>query len=122
MDAKLRKLKKRKRADDYDEEDFEDDTGTATSTKGGKNSKRNKNGAPSSSSTDRPVGMSGIRFRNKQRTLVFSSRGTNAQFRHLMLDFHALLPHHKKESKMDIKKDLRAINEICDIKGCGGFK
>ena len=123
MDAKLRKLKKRKRAEDYDEEDLDDDDRIGSRPKGGKRAgKDSKKAGPSSAGAQgnrQTRGMSGIRFRNKQRTLVFSSRGTNAQFRHLMLDLHALLPHHKKESKMDIKKELRAINEICDIKGCG---
>jgi len=34
---------------------------------------------------------------NKQRTLIFCSRGINAQGRYLMIDINNLLPHSKKE-------------------------
>jgi ribosome biogenesis protein BRX1 len=54
----------------------------------------------------------------KHRVLVFGTRGTTARFRHLMSDVRALLPHHKKESKLDAKDSLSAVNEIADALSC----
>lgn len=39
-------------------------------------------------------------YSNKQRILVFGSRGMTARYRHLMEDVRALMPHHKPESKV----------------------
>jgi ribosome biogenesis protein BRX1 len=47
------------------------------------------------------------RWLNKQRTLVVPSRGITERHRHLMLDIINLLPHHKKEAKIE-KKDIPA--------------
>lgn len=55
---------------------------------------------------------------NKQRVLVFCSRGVTARSRHLLEDIRKLLPHHKKEVKLDSKDDLRNVNEIAEIKTC----
>lgn len=55
---------------------------------------------------------------NKQRTLVFTSRGITDRSRHLMNDLRDLLPHSKKEPKLDEKRNLLLINEICDMKNC----
>ena len=68
--------------------------------------------APSSSS------MGDGLYTNKQRVLVFSSRGPTAQFRHLLDDVRNMLPHHKKEVKLDARENLQCINEICEIKSC----
>ncbi len=38
--------------------------------------------------------------------------------RHLMEDVIALLPHSKKESKLDTKSDRGVINEVADLKNC----
>jgi len=46
------------------------------------------------------------------------SRGIIARFRHLCNDLQALLPHSRKESKFGQEKDLRVINEICEMKHC----
>jgi len=35
-----------------------------------------------------------------------------------MEDFVSLMPHCKKDSKLDTKKDLRGINDLADLKGC----
>jgi len=58
------------------------------------------------------------RWRNKQRTLVFASRGVTAQFRHLVEDIKKLLPHHKAEPKFEKRDKLHEINEICELKSC----
>ena len=60
-------------------------------------------------------------YRNKQRCLVLASRGITVRHRHLLEDLRSLLPHHKKDVKLDAKKsDLRVINELCEIKSCNG--
>lgn len=55
---------------------------------------------------------------NKQRVLVFCSRGVTARSRHLLEDLRKLIPHHKKEVKLDTKDDLKSVNEIAEIKSC----
>jgi len=58
------------------------------------------------------------RWRNKQRTLVFCSRGVTSRFRHLCEDIRKLLPHHKTEPKFDKSSNLHDINEVCELKSC----
>lgn len=64
--------------------------------------------------------LSDGKYRNKQRCLTVSSRGVPARFRHLMEDLRTLMPHHKKESKLDPGVDgvAQAINDIAEIRGC----
>ncbi|KAI9189484.1 Ribosome biogenesis protein brx1 [Blastocladiella emersonii ATCC 22665] len=59
-----------------------------------------------------------ITQRVKQRVLVCSSRGTNQRQRHLMTDLIALLPHSKKENKLDQKKNLSTLNEVAELTNC----
>ena len=56
--------------------------------------------------------------RLKERVLVLCTRGTAARYRHLMLDLIQLLPHSKKESKLDVKRDFRIVADIAEIKSC----
>jgi ribosome biogenesis protein BRX1 len=58
------------------------------------------------------------RWRNKQRTLVFSSRGISHRFKHLMNDVREMLPHSKAEPKFEKKQSIQEINEICELKSC----
>mmetsp|Transcript_44221 Transcript_44221/g.117160 ORF Transcript_44221/g.117160 Transcript_44221/m.117160 type:complete len:347 (-) Transcript_44221:151-1191(-) len=58
------------------------------------------------------------RWRNKQRTLVFTSRGVTSQHRHLCVDIQKLLPHHKADSKWEKKERFQNINEACELKSC----
>ncbi|KAL8596650.1 Ribosome biogenesis protein BRX1 [Nucella lapillus] len=58
------------------------------------------------------------KWTNKQRVLIFSSRGINYRSRHLMQDLRKLMAHSKQESKMDRKDQLSVINEICEMKNC----
>uniref|UniRef100_K3X086 Brix domain-containing protein n=1 Tax=Globisporangium ultimum (strain ATCC 200006 / CBS 805.95 / DAOM BR144) TaxID=431595 RepID=K3X086_GLOUD len=60
----------------------------------------------------------GSGFINRQRVLVFSSRGITTRYRHLLDDFRKLLPHHKRDVKLDAKDTLHVVNEIAEIKGC----
>ncbi|XP_038600230.1 ribosome biogenesis protein BRX1 homolog [Tachyglossus aculeatus] len=63
-----------------------------------------------------PVSMG--KWKNKERVLVFSSRGINFRTRHLMQDLRTLMPHSKADTKMDRKDKLFVINEVCEIKNC----
>uniref|UniRef100_A0A8C7QDF3 Ribosome biogenesis protein BRX1 homolog n=1 Tax=Oncorhynchus mykiss TaxID=8022 RepID=A0A8C7QDF3_ONCMY len=63
-----------------------------------------------------PVSMG--KWRNKERVLVFSSRGINFRTRHLMQDLRTMMPHSKADTKMDRKDKLFVINEVCEIKNC----
>mmetsp|Transcript_36255 Transcript_36255/g.144969 ORF Transcript_36255/g.144969 Transcript_36255/m.144969 type:complete len:280 (-) Transcript_36255:1986-2825(-) len=54
----------------------------------------------------------------RNRVLVLSTRGVTARFRHLMEDLRKLLPHGKKESKLDTKDRLSSANEICELRNC----
>ncbi|KAI0672722.1 Brix-domain-containing protein [Trametes maxima] len=56
--------------------------------------------------------------RNKQRVLMLSSRGINHRMRHLMNDLEALLPHVKKDSKLDSKNHLNLLPELADLNNC----
>ncbi|GJJ12530.1 hypothetical protein Clacol_006773 [Clathrus columnatus] len=56
--------------------------------------------------------------RNKQRVLMLSSRGITQRMRHLMNDLETLLPHVKKDSKLDSKSELRLIPELADLNNC----
>jgi ribosome biogenesis protein BRX1 len=60
------------------------------------------------------------RYRNKQRCLALCSRGVTARYRHLLEDLRTLMPHHKKESKLDPGPEGsgRAINDILQIRSC----
>jgi len=57
-------------------------------------------------------------WKNRQRVLVFGSRGISFRGRHFMENLRRLLPHAKKESKMDKRDTMSAINEICEMKNC----
>lgn len=62
-----------------------------------------------------------IRSETKRRCLVLCSRGVTARYRHLLEDIRNLLPHHKKDAKLDVGKAGyvgRAVNEIAELKSC----
>ncbi|CAL8279121.1 unnamed protein product [Merluccius merluccius] len=63
-----------------------------------------------------PVSMG--KWKNKERVLIFSSRGVNFRTRHLMQDLRTMMPHSKADTKMDRKDKLFVINEVCEIKNC----
>ncbi|KAM9307186.1 ribosome biogenesis protein BRX1 homolog [Pholidichthys leucotaenia] len=63
-----------------------------------------------------PVSMG--KWTNKERVLIFSSRGINYRTRHLMLDLRTMMPHSKADTKMDRKDKLFVINEVCEMKNC----
>jgi len=55
---------------------------------------------------------------NKTRLLIFSSRGVTFRARHLLTDLHNMMPHSKRDSKMDRKDQMSVIDEICQMKNC----
>ncbi|OCU02612.1 ribosome biogenesis protein BRX1 homolog [Xenopus laevis] len=65
-----------------------------------------------------PPPVSEGKWKNKERVLVFSSRGINFRTRHLMQDLKTLMPHSKAETKMDRKDKLFVVNEVCEMKNC----
>ncbi|KAI0225494.1 hypothetical protein LSAT2_023740 [Lamellibrachia satsuma] len=67
--------------------------------------------------SDEPV-IKKAKWTNKERVLVFSSRGISYRDRHLMNDLRAMMPHSKSDSKMDRKDQLFIVNEICEMKNC----
>ncbi|KAL4003893.1 Brix domain family protein [Acanthocheilonema viteae] len=58
------------------------------------------------------------KWRNRERVLIFCSRGASYRMRHLMKDFLNLMPHSKSDNKLDKKKSLVLINEIAEIANC----
>ncbi|KAF9484655.1 ribosome biogenesis protein BRX1 [Pholiota conissans] len=64
------------------------------------------------------VGLSEKKKKNKQRVLLLSSRGVTQRMRHLMMDLEALLPHVKKDSKLDSKSQLHLLPELADLNNC----
>lgn len=76
--------------------------------------------------------------KNKQRVLVLTSRGVTYRFvysfhfdsrenrvltistrhRHLLKDVVAMLPHSRKDAKLDTKSKLYHLNEIADLYNC----
>uniref|UniRef100_A0A4W4GC89 Ribosome biogenesis protein BRX1 homolog n=1 Tax=Electrophorus electricus TaxID=8005 RepID=A0A4W4GC89_ELEEL len=67
-------------------------------------------------SVPRPVSQG--KWKNKERVLIFSSRGINFRTRHLMQDLRTMMPHAKADTKMDRKDKLFVVNEVCEIKNC----
>ncbi|KAL6199194.1 hypothetical protein ACLB2K_028980 [Fragaria x ananassa] len=77
---------------------------------GWKDKKNNDRATPTESS---PV------FRNKEKVLVTCSRRINYRYRHLMLNVVDLLPHCKKDNKVESKSSKGAtLNELVELKSC----
>jgi ribosome biogenesis protein BRX1 len=57
-------------------------------------------------------------FKNKEKVLVLCTRGVSSRARHLMADLQSLLPHSKRDRKLDTKRDLAAVSEVADLHGC----
>ncbi|EPE27095.1 Class II aaRS ABD-like protein [Glarea lozoyensis ATCC 20868] len=56
--------------------------------------------------------------RNKQRVLILSSRGITYRHRHLLNDLASLLPHSRKDAKLDTKSKLYQLNELAELYNC----
>ena len=70
-----------------------------------------------SSSTKSPP-VSGVAKKNKQRVLILSSRGVTYRHRHLLNDLYSLLPHSRKDAKLDTKTKLYQLNELAELYNC----
>lgn len=57
-------------------------------------------------------------MKNKTKVLILSTRGVTTRFRHLMEDLLKILPHAKKESKLDSKDRLQVATEIAELRNC----
>jgi hypothetical protein len=57
-------------------------------------------------------------WKNRQRTLVLCARGVNTRFRHLMNDLIDMMPHSKKENKIERKVAKDFINDLCYQRSC----
>ncbi|XP_064625233.1 ribosome biogenesis protein BRX1 homolog [Lineus longissimus] len=72
---------------------------------------------PTARVSDEPVSKK-TKWTNRQRVLVFSSRGITFQARHLMQDLRTLMPQAKSDTKLDKKDQLFVVNEVCEMKNC----
>jgi ribosome biogenesis protein BRX1 len=58
-------------------------------------------------------------WKNRQRVLLVGSRGIKAKCRHLMTDLSKLLPHHKRETKIEKNQGVRTqLESSCEMKDC----
>lgn len=69
---------------------------------------------------DQQVASSGFKS-IKQKVLVLSSRGITARQRFLLNDLTALLPHSKKDTKLDTKSKLYQLNEVAELYNCNNI-
>lgn len=69
-------------------------------------------------STANPAPVQRTILKNNTRILMTSTRGVTTRFRHLMADLQKLLPHAKKESKLDSKDRLEIANEVAELRNC----
>lgn len=60
----------------------------------------------------------GVVKKNKQRVLILSSRGVTYRHRHLLNDLYSLLPHSRKDAKLDTKTKLYQLNELAELYNC----
>lgn len=56
--------------------------------------------------------------KNKQKVLILSSRGITFRQRHLLKDVASLLPHCRKDAKLDTKSKLYQLNELAEMYNC----
>ncbi|KAK4373714.1 hypothetical protein RND71_009098 [Anisodus tanguticus] len=70
-------------------------------------------------STEENKESSIVTFRNKEKVLVTCSRRISYRYRHLMLNLVSLLPHCKKDNKVESKDAKGAtLNELVELKSC----
>ena len=116
-----KRLQKRQRAlkeDDVDEGVSSDEDESQLTARKERTPSSSSSSSSSSNLASNGLPKNRVKYTNKQRCLVLCSRGAVAQYRHLMGDIRRMLPHHKKEVKLDTKRDLSLINEICEMKSC----
>ncbi|KAH9303051.1 hypothetical protein KI387_014634, partial [Taxus chinensis] len=58
-------------------------------------------------------------FRNREKVLVLCSRRIVYRYRHLMMDIVSLLPHCKKDNKVESKENKgTTLNELVELRNC----
>ena len=74
----------------------------------------------SKTSTSNPPSdiTNGLKPKNKQRVLILSSRGVTYRHRHFLNDIYSLLPHSRKDAKLDTKTKLYQLNELAELYNC----
>ncbi|CAD6594337.1 MAG: Ribosome bioproteinsis protein brx1 [Alectoria sarmentosa] len=75
----------------------------------------------SKSSPPKAPTSNGVPKKNKQRVLILSSRGVTYQHRHLLNDLYSLLPHSRKDAKLDTKTKLYQLNELAELYNCNNI-
>jgi len=65
-----------------------------------------------------PSSTTSVPTRTKQRVLILSSRGVTYRHRHLLNDLYSLLPHSRKDAKLDTKTKLYQLNELAELYNC----
>ncbi|KAL9103721.1 MAG: hypothetical protein Q9163_001271 [Psora crenata] len=75
----------------------------------------------SKSSSKSPSSTNGTTPRNMQRVMILSSRGVTYRHRHLLNDIYSLLPHSRKEAKLDTKTKLYQLNELAELYNCNNI-
>jgi len=104
------------------EEETGEVNGDAEQTEATTNENENENdeeGAPPTKKMKIPEELKDqLVWKNKQRVLIFCTRGITHKERLLMTDLRRMMPHSKKEGKFEGKNKLSTIPEICDMKNC----
>ncbi|KAJ3292244.1 Ribosome biogenesis protein brx1 [Rhizoclosmatium sp. JEL0117] len=104
-----------------DESDSDSDTGALSGKKALMKRMEKKSGKKAAHNSSKETTSAGVEktiVKNKQRVMILSSRGIVHRYRHLMNDIHLLLPHSKKDSKLDSKTNLQLINELAADNQC----
>jgi ribosome biogenesis protein BRX1 len=73
---------------------------------------------PSTRSSDVIQSMKTSSWVNKQRVLIFSSRGISYLARHVMKNLRSLMAHSKSEPKAELRKNFSVLNEIAELRNC----
>ncbi|EAR91085.2 brix domain protein (macronuclear) [Tetrahymena thermophila SB210] len=61
------------------------------------------------------------RWINKQRCLIVASRGINDRHKHLIDDLISMMPHSKKDAKLEKREIPEQISELCFTHSCTSF-
>lgn len=76
------------------------------------------NGSKEPSTTSSTTTTTSAPRKTKQRVLILSSRGVTYRHRHLLNDLYSLLPHSRKDAKLDTKTKLYQLNELAELYNC----
>lgn len=68
---------------------------------------------PQDSKDDKPIST-------KSRVLVLSSRGVTYRHQQLLTDLVSMMPHARKDAKLDTKSHLHFLNEVAELYNCNG--